>query len=501
MVELTAAPAAVDNSTFGGWGGACSGTGACIVTMDQARTVTARFDTQTYPLAVTKGGTGAGNVVSQPEGIDCGAVCTADFVEGEIVTLTASAAQASTFAGWTGACTGTGDCSVTMDQARNVTATFDGISYPVTVMRTGNGRVVSAPSGIDCGNVCTSSYGPGTALTLTATPDPANELSGWGGACAAAGANATCMLTVDGPLDVSASFAVGDINVAVSVNGNGVVSSNPVGINCGATCNATFPGGSQVALTAAPQGTAVFGGWGGACSTAGINPTCTLTPTANVTVNAVFEPFYLRPLGADASCLHLYSFDGGSLADECTGAATLGGTWNQVGSRSVPLGNAFSAANGEEGWIATNEAAPAPGNATIEMTVRKAGPAFGARTRGALYSDRDVLAPGPGVRLMVLDDGSIVLETRALGGATSSATAAAALTDGTWRHVAATVSTASGLRILVDGAQVASTAGPIQWTASSSTAWIGAQREGQGGASHRFNGDIDEVRVSNVVRY
>ncbi len=508
MVTLTAVPVAANNSTFGGWSGACSGTGTCVVTMDQARTVGARFDTQTYPLTVTKAGAGAGLVVSSPAGIDCGATCAMDFVEGDVVTLTATAAPASTFSGWSGACTGAADCVVTMDRAQNVTATFDGVAYPVTVTKMGNGtgRVVSTPSGIDCGGTCTSSFGPGTALTLTAMPDAANAFTGWGGACAAAGVNATCMITVDAAADVSAQFDVGQISVTVAVTGPGAVTSNPAGISCAPTCNASFAGGAQITLTAAPQGTAVFGGWGGACAAAGVNPTCMLTLSGNVTVNAVFEPFYLRPLLADGSCVSLFSFDNPTpLVDECGGApnAILSGTWAQVTSRATALGNAYQAAMtaGEEGWIDTQKSAPAPGNATFEMTVRKAGAAFNGRTRAVLYSDRDALAPGPGVRLLALDDGSLFFETRSAAGLVTSATAAAALTNGTWAHVAATVSTAAGLRLFVDGVQVAQAAGPIQWTASSSTAWIGAQREGAGGAIYRFFGDIDEVRISNTVRY
>jgi hypothetical protein len=41
------------------------------------------------------------------------------------VTLTPTADAGSTFTGWSGACTGTGTCTVTMDQDRAVTATFD----------------------------------------------------------------------------------------------------------------------------------------------------------------------------------------------------------------------------------------------------------------------------------------------------------------------------------------------------------------------------------------
>lgn len=79
-----------------------------------------------YALSVTKDGTGTGAVTSSPAGIDCGATCSADFVDGTVVTLSADADGNSTFVGWSGeACSGTGTCVVTMDVARSVTAIFD----------------------------------------------------------------------------------------------------------------------------------------------------------------------------------------------------------------------------------------------------------------------------------------------------------------------------------------------------------------------------------------
>jgi uncharacterized repeat protein (TIGR01451 family) len=78
-----------------------------------------------HSLTVTKAGTGSGMVTSSPAGIDCGATCSASFASGTTVTLTATPDAGSTFTGWSGACTGTGPCTVTMDQDRAVTATFD----------------------------------------------------------------------------------------------------------------------------------------------------------------------------------------------------------------------------------------------------------------------------------------------------------------------------------------------------------------------------------------
>jgi hypothetical protein len=77
-------------------------------------------------LTVAKAGTGLGSVVSAPAGIDCGAVCSLTVEPGTQVTLMATAASGSEFAGWSGACTGsTATCTVAMTAAQAVTATFD----------------------------------------------------------------------------------------------------------------------------------------------------------------------------------------------------------------------------------------------------------------------------------------------------------------------------------------------------------------------------------------
>src|SRR5713101_5173302 len=123
QVTLTATPAS--GSAFTGWSGAgCSGTGTCVVTMNAAQAVSATF-TQGDTLTVTKAGSGIGTVSSNPAGIDCGVTCSAAFVSGTQVTLTATPTNGSGFAGWSGAgCSGTGTCIVTMNAAQAVSATF-----------------------------------------------------------------------------------------------------------------------------------------------------------------------------------------------------------------------------------------------------------------------------------------------------------------------------------------------------------------------------------------
>ena len=117
------------NSTFTGWsGGGCSGSGTCQVQLSSDRSVTANF-TENAPdqrsLSVSKAGSGSGTVGSTPAGIACGLSCSAAFVEGAVVTLTATPDSGSVFAGWSGACSGSAGCQVTMSQVRTVTATFN----------------------------------------------------------------------------------------------------------------------------------------------------------------------------------------------------------------------------------------------------------------------------------------------------------------------------------------------------------------------------------------
>jgi hypothetical protein len=126
-VTLTAV--AASGSILTGWTGCDTTSGAtCTVTVGAARAVTATF-ARVYTLTVQKSGIGSGTVTSSPAGISCGSNCSAAFISGTKVTLTATPSMLTIFTGWSGCDSTSGNtCTVNMNAARSVTAGFLGLA-------------------------------------------------------------------------------------------------------------------------------------------------------------------------------------------------------------------------------------------------------------------------------------------------------------------------------------------------------------------------------------
>jgi hypothetical protein len=167
----------------------------------------------TSTLSVGIAGTGSGTVSSLPGGVSCPGTCSATFPSGTSVTLTAFAGASSTFAGWAGACTGTGTCTVVVSGPVAVTAIFNTspplppVTLTVTKAGAGSGTVSSAPPGVTCGPICvtfSATFANGTTVTLSAAPAGLSTFGGWsGGGCSGTG---TCTILLTSPTTVTATF-------------------------------------------------------------------------------------------------------------------------------------------------------------------------------------------------------------------------------------------------------------------------------------------------------
>ena len=173
---------------------------------DTARGVTILCTASTLHTLTVDQPTG-GKVTGGP--IDCGSTCSAPFANGAEVQLTASASPGYTFSGWTGACSGTGTCTVTMDGERQVGATFTRRYELIVTVHLSGGvlggtkdiSITSQPSGL---SFCEASTSFGITfqcqglfnegqVTLTRTGSATNAV--WTG-CTPAGTS-TCVVTLN----------------------------------------------------------------------------------------------------------------------------------------------------------------------------------------------------------------------------------------------------------------------------------------------------------------
>ena len=249
-----------------------------------------------FQLTVTT--SSGGTVSSNPAGINCGQTCTATFNSGTQVTLTATPVANESFTSWGGACSGTKPtCTLTLNSNQSASATFTAVQAPptltVTNAGTGTGMVTSAPTGINCPGTCSTSFPPGTQVTLTATAASGSSFAGW--SVSSCGMTSTCTVTLTANQSVTATFNVVLVGSALTVSitagsGTGTVTSLPLGISCPGTCTFNFPVGTQVILTANPAATSLFGGW--SVPSCASTLTCTVTVgTTNPTITATFiEP-------------------------------------------------------------------------------------------------------------------------------------------------------------------------------------------------------------------
>jgi hypothetical protein len=112
----------------------------------------------TYTLNVDIAG--SGSVISFPDGVSCSISCSVAFPQGAVVGLTADPTLGYSLQSWTGACTGTGGCSVTLSGNQTVTATFSNGGETFTGSISGIGTYSGLSQNIMTGTMQIVSNGP-----------------------------------------------------------------------------------------------------------------------------------------------------------------------------------------------------------------------------------------------------------------------------------------------------------------------------------------------------
>jgi hypothetical protein len=134
---------------------------------------------------------GLGSVESDVPGVACAAGCATDWDAGSEVSLEPVPRAGQRFVRWSGSCTGSGSCDVSLQVARSVTALFAPARFGLVVSVSGRGAVTGA--GGSCRSArCARTATSYSALRLRATPAAGWRLAGWSGGCT--GRAPTCTL-------------------------------------------------------------------------------------------------------------------------------------------------------------------------------------------------------------------------------------------------------------------------------------------------------------------
>jgi uncharacterized repeat protein (TIGR01451 family)/uncharacterized repeat protein (TIGR02543 family) len=273
----------------------CTTDGKCVKTTATI-TVTPTTNPPVEPreLTVTVKGGGSGNVSSAPGDIQCnkdGGHCLATYDAAIAVTLTPTAALGSKFDHWEGDCLeNNGVVVMTADKA--CTAYFELLPPTTTMLTTtvtGNGKITSEPASIECNNTggkCTDSGIVGREIMLAATPDTGWHFEGWQGHCDDKG-----QVTMDTDKQCQALFvpeAAPRLVLTADKVGEGSVTSQPSGVDCGTDCVNNYAKDTVVELTATAKPGYSFIGWSGDCS--GTRNVITVTMDAAKKCVASFVP-------------------------------------------------------------------------------------------------------------------------------------------------------------------------------------------------------------------
>ena len=236
------------------------------------------------------------------------------------------------------------------------------VEHELAVTVVGDGVVVSDPEGIDTAvDATTAAFESGTVVTLEASAGAGSAFVGWefgdpDRVCEEGSTDGRCVVTVDGAVDVTATFESTVVTQALSVTvvGDGVVVSDPPGIDTAGVASASFPQGEVVTLEASAGAGSAFVGWefadpGRVCEAGSGADTCLITLDEDVAVTATFAVAVVTDEITVAVNAGLGS--AGRVTSSPSGIDTLAGDFSATFVRGDVLElTAFATTGGFAGW-------------------------------------------------------------------------------------------------------------------------------------------------------
>jgi uncharacterized repeat protein (TIGR02543 family) len=188
-------------------------------------------------------------------------------------------ANGYTFDGWSGDCSGSGSCSLTMNRDKFVTANFASVpQIPQAILTTiaGSGGTVS-PDGVN-------SVMLGSEVIVTATALPGYRFKRWGSLwCGPFYSQNPCNFFINGNQTVTATFEKDEwqLNIQCYIECTRGITDPPAGRHM-------IPDGTQVTVIPFPNDGFEFFGWSDSVRCPEIGP-CTFTMTEPVFLNPQFR--------------------------------------------------------------------------------------------------------------------------------------------------------------------------------------------------------------------
>jgi len=298
-VELTATPDS--DSQFVEWTGDVGSVDeddATIgVTMDEPRDITAEFEEVSQEYRLEADSDGNGGFELYPPGLSTTSV-DRTYEEGTTVELTATPDSDSQFVEWSGDI-GSADrddatIEVKMNEAREITATFEEVSqdYRLEADSNGDGGFEVYPPGFSATSI-DREYEEGTTVELTATPGPDSRFVEWTGDIGSTDSDkSTIEVTMNEARDITANFeeVSREYRLEADADGDGGFEVYPPGFST-TSVDREYEEGTSVELTAAPGPDSRFVEWTGDIGSADSDePTIEVTMSEARDITAVFEP-------------------------------------------------------------------------------------------------------------------------------------------------------------------------------------------------------------------